>query len=58
MQYRDQIRENVLIKQYYCDVNFDHLLLASDQIATKLRREPAETIPLVCYTDRIRLISG
>lgn len=45
--YRDQIRENVLSKQYYCDVDIAHLIAYDEQIAHRLNNEPADIIPLV-----------
>ena len=44
---RDQIRENVLIKQYYCDIDIAHLISYDEELAHKLTQEPAEIIPLV-----------
>ncbi|KAI9749899.1 MAG: minichromosome maintenance protein 5 [Chaenotheca gracillima] len=44
--YRDQIRENVLIKQYYCDVDIAHLISFNEELAHRLTTEPAEIIPL------------
>ncbi|KAF9737397.1 minichromosome maintenance protein 5 [Paraphaeosphaeria minitans] len=44
--YRDQIRENVLIKQYYCDVDVAHLVSFDEELAHKLSQDPAEIIPL------------
>jgi DNA replication licensing factor MCM5 len=45
--YRDQIRENVLIKQYYCDINVAHLISYDEELAHKLNTEPAAMIPIV-----------
>lgn len=44
---RDQVRENVLVKQYYCDVDIAHLISYNEELAHKLQTEPADTIPLV-----------
>ncbi|KAK6580999.1 hypothetical protein PZA11_006487 [Diplocarpon coronariae] len=44
--YRDQIRENVLLKQYYCDVDVGHLISFNEELAHRLVTEPAEIIPL------------
>lgn len=44
---RDQIRENVLSKQYYCDVDIAHLIAYNEQLAHRLNNEPADIIPLV-----------
>lgn len=47
---RDQIRENVLVKQYYCDVDIAHLISYNEELAHKLQTQPADTIPLVHTT--------
>ncbi|KAK3115981.1 minichromosome maintenance protein 5 [Teratosphaeriaceae sp. CCFEE 6253] len=44
--YRDQIRENVLSKQYYCDVDIAHLIAFNENLAHRLSNEPADIIPL------------
>ncbi|KAI9740475.1 MAG: minichromosome maintenance protein 5 [Cirrosporium novae-zelandiae] len=44
--YRDQIRENVLVKQYYCDVDVAHLISYNEELAHRLTSEPSEIIPL------------
>ena len=44
--YRDQIRENVLVKQYYCDVDIAHLIAYNEELANKLTSEPSDIIPL------------
>ncbi|KAF2733362.1 MCM-domain-containing protein [Polyplosphaeria fusca] len=44
--YRDQIRENVLVKQYYCDIDMGHLISYDEELAHKLTSDPAEIIPL------------
>ncbi|KAI4167127.1 MAG: hypothetical protein LQ343_007454 [Gyalolechia ehrenbergii] len=44
--YRDQIRENVLVKLYYCDVDIAHLISYNEELAHKLQTQPADTIPL------------
>lgn len=50
---RDQIRENVLLKQYYCDVDVGHLISFNEELAHRLVTEPAEIIPLVKNTASI-----
>ncbi len=46
--YRDQIRENVLLKQYYCDIDMAHLINYNDgELAHMLKQNPAEVVPLV-----------
>ncbi|KAF2841308.1 MCM-domain-containing protein [Patellaria atrata CBS 101060] len=44
--YRDQIRENVLVRQYYCDIDITHLISYNEELAHRLNTEPAEIIPL------------
>ena len=46
-RFRDQIRENALLKKYYCDVNIGDLIKFNEEIAHRLVTEPAELIPLV-----------
>lgn len=44
--YRDQIRENVLVKQYYCDIDLAHLISYNEELAHKLTSDPGDVIPL------------
>ncbi|KEF63587.1 minichromosome maintenance protein 5 (cell division control protein 46) [Exophiala aquamarina CBS 119918] len=44
--YRDQIRENVLVKQYYCDIDLAHLISYNEELAHRLTSNPADMIPL------------
>ncbi|KAL6875327.1 MCM2/3/5 family domain-containing protein [Trichoderma longibrachiatum] len=44
--YRDQLKENVLLKKYYCDVDIKDLISFNEELAHKLVTEPAEIIPL------------
>ncbi|KAG9978488.1 hypothetical protein KCU72_g23036, partial [Aureobasidium melanogenum] len=44
--YRDQIKENYLAKQYYCDVDIAHVATINEQLAHRLNNEPADMIPL------------
>jgi DNA replication licensing factor MCM5 len=46
-RFRDQTRENVLVKQYWCDVDLAHLISYNEELAHRLTSEPAEIIPLV-----------
>lgn len=43
---RDQLRENALLKKYYCDVNIGDLIKFNEEIAHRLVTGPAEIIPL------------
>ena len=47
MPYRDQLRQNALVKQYYCDIDIAHLISYNEELAHKLTTEPADIIPLV-----------
>ncbi len=49
---RDQLRENVLIKQYYCDVDIAHLISFNEELAHTLTTQPAEIIPLVYIAEQ------
>lgn len=44
--YRDQIRENVPVARYYCDVDVAHLISYSEELAHRLISDPSGTIPL------------
>lgn len=44
--YRDQLRENLLIKNYFLKVNSEHLIGYNEELNKKLSDEPGEMIPL------------
>ncbi|CAJ2507382.1 Uu.00g085680.m01.CDS01 [Anthostomella pinea] len=44
--YRDQLRENALLKKFYCDINITDLIKFNEELAHRLVTEPAEIIPL------------
>ncbi|CAI5757721.1 unnamed protein product [Candida verbasci] len=44
--YRDQLRENLLIKNYYLKVDTEHLIGYNEELAKKLTDDPADMIPL------------
>ncbi|KAI9726086.1 MAG: minichromosome maintenance protein 5 [Chrysothrix sp. TS-e1954] len=44
--YRDQLRENALLKQYYCEVDIGHLISYDEELASRLNNDPADIIPL------------
>lgn len=44
--YRDQLRENLLIKNYFLKVNSEHLIGFNEELNKKLTDDPAEMIPL------------
>lgn len=41
------MRENALLKKYFCDVNIGDLIKFNEELAHRLVTEPAEIIPLV-----------
>lgn len=51
--YRDQLRQNVLVKQYFCDIDIAHLISYNEELAHKLTTEPADIIPLVSIVFRL-----
>jgi len=44
---RDQLKENALLKKYFCDININDLISYNEELAHRLVTEPAEVIPLV-----------
>jgi len=44
---RDQLKENVLLKKFYCDVNITDLINYNEELAHRLLHEPGEIVPLV-----------
>lgn len=44
--YRDQLRENLLVRNYFLKVNSDHLIGYNEELNKKLTDEPAEMVPL------------
>lgn len=44
--YRDQLRENLLVKNYYLRVNSEDLIKFNDELNKKLMDEPTDMIPL------------
>lgn len=46
--YRDQLRENALLKKYFCDIDITDLIKYNEELAHRLVTEPGEIIPVVC----------
>ncbi|KAK2748545.1 minichromosome maintenance protein 5 [Myotisia sp. PD_48] len=44
--YRDQIRQNVLVKRYFCDIDVAHMIAYNEELAHRLTTTPQDTIPL------------
>lgn len=53
---RDQLRENALLKKYYCDINIGDLIKFNEELAHRLTNEPAEIIPLVRSTHILSVV--
>ena len=43
----DQLASNVVAKKYVLDVTVEHLIMANEHLADKLKNEPADMLPLV-----------
>lgn len=41
------MKENALLKKYYCDVDITDLINYNEELAHRLATEPADIIPLV-----------
>ncbi|KAJ5775129.1 uncharacterized protein N7511_000140 [Penicillium nucicola] len=54
--YRDQLRQNALVKQYYCDIDIAHLISYNEELAHKLTTEPGDIIPL--FEDALKLCTA
>ena len=50
---RDQLRQNVLVKRYFCDVDIAHLIAYNEELAHRLTTDPLDTIPLVSCSSLI-----
>ena len=48
LTFSDQLQTNIVGKRYFLDVNVEHLIMANEHIADKLKNEPAAMLPLVC----------
>lgn len=44
--YRDQLQENVRVRQYFLDVDVGHVLAYDEDLGHRLSEEPAATIPM------------
>ena len=56
--FRDQIRENVLSKQFYCDIDIAHLIAFNEHLAHRINHEPAEIIPIVSREPPTRMTTS
>ena len=48
MLLRDKLRANLLLKQYYLEVDLQHVGLYNEEMAHALQERPGEIIPSVC----------
>jgi DNA replication licensing factor MCM5 len=46
---RDQLHENLLTKQYFIEVDMNHLINFNADLANKMTTSPADFLPLVKY---------
>jgi hypothetical protein len=44
------LQTNIVGKKYFLDVNVEHLIMANEHLADKLKNEPANMLPLVRIT--------
>jgi DNA replicative helicase MCM subunit Mcm2 (Cdc46/Mcm family) len=44
---RDQLKENALLKKFYCDIDIGDLIKYNEELAHRMVSEPADIIPLV-----------
>jgi DNA replication licensing factor MCM5 len=47
LSYRDQLRANLLLKQYQLEVDLRHVGLYNDELAHAIQDRPADILPLV-----------
>jgi hypothetical protein len=50
LRVRDQLQTNIVGKKYFLDVNVEHLIMANEHLADKLKNEPADMLPLVTFS--------
>jgi DNA replication licensing factor MCM5 len=53
LRVRDQLQTNIVGKKYFLDVNVEHLIMANEHLADKLKNEPADMLPLVTFSGMI-----
>lgn len=44
--YREQLRENVIVKSYYLNVDISHVLTYNEELGQRISEEPADVLPL------------
>lgn len=47
--FSDKLRANLLLKQYYLEVDLQHVGLYNEEMAHRIQEEPGEHIPRVCH---------
>ena len=45
---RDKLRANLLLKQYFLEVDLRHVGLYNDELAHAIQDRPTDVLPLVC----------
>jgi len=53
----DQLQANIVGKRYLLDVNVEHLIMANEHLADKLKNEPADMLPLVNHGCNVLICS-
>ena len=46
---RDKLRANLLLKQYYLEVDLQHVVLYNEEMAHAIQERPGEIMPSVCW---------
>ncbi|KAJ3289749.1 minichromosome maintenance protein 5 [Borealophlyctis nickersoniae] len=54
--YRDQLRENLIIKRYFLEVNLEHLISYDEELANQVKDKPADYLPL--FEDAVKTVAG
>lgn len=49
LKFREQLRSNVMKKQYYLEFNFEDINSFNTNLSDQLNFKPGETIPYVIY---------
>ena len=46
----DKLRANLLLKQYFLEVELQHVVLYNEEMAHAIQEQPAEIVPRVCVS--------
>ncbi|KND00835.1 MCM DNA helicase complex subunit MCM5 [Spizellomyces punctatus DAOM BR117] len=53
--YRDQLRQNLIIKQYFLEVDMAHLMSFDEDLTNQIKEKPAEYLPL--FEDAVKTVA-